>query len=62
MFKAFEAEDEVVRWTFPGWPEVEVGEQLTQTCTMKQVKQIMMAAGETTGKVRMMTPVLATQQ
>jgi len=29
---------------------------------MKQVKQIMMAAGETTGKVYMMTPVLATQK
>ena len=29
---------------------------------MKQVKSIMMAAGETTGKVCMMTPVLATQK
>jgi len=62
LFKAFEAEDEVVIWSFPSWPEVEVREQLTRACTMKQVKQIMMAADETTGKVCIMTPVLATQK
>jgi len=31
-------------------------EQLTRTCMVKQVKQIMMAAGETTGKVCIVTP------
>ena len=54
--KGTSAKDEVIRWSFPSWPEVEARGQLTKTCTVKQVKQIMMAADETIGKVCIVTP------
>jgi len=55
------AEDEG-RWTLPSWPEDEVGGQLTRAYTVKQVWQIMKAAGETTGKVCTKAPKLAIQK
>jgi len=55
------AEDEG-RWTLPSWPEDEVEGQLTRACTVKQVVQIMKAAGETTGKVCTKAPELAIQK
>ena len=53
------AEDEG-RWSFPSWPEDELGRQ--PTYTVKQVGQIMKAAGETTGKVCTKAPELAIQK
>jgi len=55
------AEDEG-RWAFPSWPEDEVGGRPTRAYTVKQVVQIMKAAGETTGKVCTKAPELAIQK